>query len=217
MASVNDMKIVIKGKSAHGAYPWFSVDPIVTSAQIITDLQTIVSRNVNITENPAVVTIGAINGGTRHNIIPEKVEMVGTLRALSNSDEQLLISRVKQIVTKIAEANGAEADVKIPYSVHYPVTYNDPELTAKMLPVLQETAGASNVIGGPAVTGGEDFSFYQEKVPGLFVFLGGMPKGADSKTVAPNHTPDFYIDESAFPLGVKTLCNLTLDYMASKQ
>ena len=217
MASVNDMKIVIKGKSAHGAYPWFSVDPIVTSAQIITDLQTIVSRNVNITENPAVVTIGAINGGTRHNIIPEKVEMVGTLRALSNEDEQLLIKRVKEIVTKIAEANGAEADVKIPYSVHYPVTYNDPELTAKMLPVLQETAGASNVIAGPAVTGGEDFSFYQEKVPGLFVFLGGMPKGADPKTVAPNHTPDFYIDESAFPLGVKTLCNLTLDYMASKQ
>lgn len=216
MASVNDMKIIVKGKSAHGAYPWFSTDPIVTSAQIINNLQTIVSRNVNITENPAVVTIGAINGGTRHNIIPEKVEMVGTLRALSPGDEKLLIERVKQIATKTAEANGATADVAIPFSVHYPVTYNDPALTAKMLPTLQRTAGPSNAVAGPAVTGGEDFSFYQEKVPGLFVFLGGMPKGADPKTVAPNHTPDFFIDESAFPLGVKTLCNLTLDYMNMK-
>jgi len=216
MASVNDMKIIVKGKSAHGAYPWFSTDPIVVSAQIINNLQTIVSRNVNITENPAVVTIGAINGGTRHNIIPEKVEMVGTLRALSPGDEKLLIERVKQIATKTAEAQGAVADVMIPFSVHYPVTYNDPALTAKMLPTLQRTAGTSNAVAGPAVTGGEDFSFYQEKVPGLFVFLGGMPKGSDPKTVAPNHTPDFFIDESAFPLGVKTLCNLTLDYMNSK-
>ena len=216
MASVNDMKIIVKGKSAHGAYPWFSTDPIVVSAQIINNLQTIVSRNVNITENPAVVTIGAINGGTRHNIIPEKVEMVGTLRALSPGDEKLLIERVKQIATKTAEAQGAVAEVMIPFSVHYPVTYNDPALTAKMLPTLQRTAGTANTMAGPAVTGGEDFSFYQEKVPGLFVFLGGMPKGSDPKTVAPNHTPDFFIDESAFPLGVKTLCNLTLDYMNSK-
>src|SRR3569833_2061813 len=207
MASVNDLKIIVKGKSAHGAYPWFSTDPIVTSAQIINNLQTVVSRNVNITENPAVVTIGAINGGTRHNIIPEKVEMVGTLRALSPGDEKLLIERVKQIATKTAEANGAVADVAIPFSVHYPVTYNDQDLTAKMLPTLLRAAGPSNAVAGPAVTGGEDFSFYQEKVPGLFVFLGGMPKGGDAKTVAPNHTPDFFIDESAFPLGVKTLCN----------
>jgi len=217
MASVNDMKIIVKGKSAHGAYPWFSTDPIVVSAQIINNLQTIVSRNVNVTENPAVVTIGAINGGTRHNIIPEKVEMVGTLRALSPGDEKLLIERVKQIATKTAEAENAVAEVSIPFSVHYPVTYNDPALTAKMLPTLQQTAGATNTTLSPAVTGGEDFSFYQEKVPGLFVFLGGMPKGSDPKTVAPNHTPDFFIDESAFPLGVKTLCNLAIDYMAQKQ
>lgn len=216
MASVNDMKIIIKGKSAHGAEPWFSVDPIVTSAQIINNLQTIVSRNINLKENPAVVTIGAINGGNRHNIIPEKVEMLGTLRALSDADEQILISRVKQIVNSTAAANGATAEIYIPFSVHYPVTYNDPALTAQMLPTLQQTAGASNVILGPPMTGSEDMSFFQQKVPGLDVFLGGMPKGSDPKNVASNHSPDFYIDESAFPLGVKTLCNLTLDYMAEK-
>jgi amidohydrolase len=216
MASVNDMKIIIKGKSAHGAEPWFSVDPIVTSAQIINNLQTIVSRNINLKENPAVVTIGAINGGNRHNIIPEKVEMLGTLRALSDADEQILISRVKQIVNSTAAANGATAEIHIPFSVHYPVTYNDPALTAQMLPTLQHTAGASNAILGPPMTGSEDMSFFQQKVPGLDVFLGGMPKGSDPKNVASNHSPDFYIDESVFPLGVKTLCNLTLDYMAEK-
>ncbi len=216
MASVNDMKIIIKGKSSHGAEPWFSVDPIVTSAEIINALQTIVSRNINLKENPAVVTIAAINGGTRHNIIPEKVEMLGTLRAMSDADEQTLIARVKQIVTKTTEMQGASAEVYIPFSVHYPVTYNDPALTAQMLPTLQQTAGAANVILGPPMTGSEDMSYFQQKVPGLDVFLGGMPKGGDPKNTPANHSADFFIDESVFPLGVKTLCNLTLDYMAEK-
>jgi len=213
LASVNDMKIIIKGKSSHGAEPWFSVDPIVTSAEIITSLQTIVSRNVNLKENPAVVTIAAINGGNRHNIIPEKVEMLGTLRAMTVADEELLKKRVREIVNNIAEANGASAEVYIPYSVHFPATYNDPALTAQMLPTLQQTAGVENTILGPPMTGSEDMSYFQEKVPGLDVFLGAMPKGADPKTVASNHSPDFYVDESVFPLGVKTLCNLTLDYL----
>jgi amidohydrolase len=213
LASVNDMQIIVKGKSSHGASPWSGVDPIVVSAQIINNLQTIVSRNINLTENPAVVTIGAINGGNRHNIIPEKVEMMGTLRAFSADDEKMLIARVRQIATKTAEAEGAVAEVTIPYSVHYPVTYNNPALTAAMLPTLQQVAGAANVASGPALTVSEDFSFFAEKVPGLDIFLGGMPKGSDPKTVAINHSPDFYIDESAFALGVKTLCNLTVDYM----
>ena len=216
LASVNDMKIIIKGKSSHGAEPWFSVDPIVTSAEIITSLQTIVSRNVNLKENPAVVTIAAINGGNRHNIIPEKVEMLGTLRAMTVADEELLKKRVREIVNNIAEANGASAEVYIPYSVHFPATYNDPALTAQMLPTLQQTAGVENTILGPPMTGSEDMSYFQEKVPGLDVFLGAMPKGADPKTVASNHSPDFYVDESVFPLGVKTLCNLTLDYLGKK-
>ncbi|QEM13594.1 amidohydrolase [Mucilaginibacter rubeus] len=216
MAGVNDMQIIVKGRSAHGAYPWSSVDPIVTSAQIINNLQTIVSRNINVTENPAVVTIGAIKGGNRSNIIPESVEMLGTLRSFTPADEKMLITRVTEIATKTADAMGATATVKIPYSSHYPVTYNDPELTQKMLPSLQQTAGSANVLLRPPVTGAEDFSFYQEKVPGLFIFLGGMPKGGDPLKAPSHHTPDFYIDESGFGVGVKALCNLTIDYMNNK-
>lgn len=213
MAGVNDMKITIKGRSAHGAYPWSSIDPIVVAAQIINNLQTIVSRNLNLTENAAVVTIGSIHGGNRSNIIPEQVEMLGTIRALSDDDEKMLIERIKVIVTKTAEANGATAEVKIPYSSHYPVTFNDVALTEKMLPSLRKTAGTENVLLKAAVTGAEDFSFYQQKAPGLFFFLGGMPKGGDPKTAPSHHTPDFFIDESGFTLGVKALTNLVLDYM----
>ena len=215
MAGVNDMQIIVKGRSAHGAYPWSSIDPIVVSAEIINNLQSIVSRNIDITQNPAVVTIGAIKGGNRSNIIPESVEMLGTLRSFTAADEKLLIERVKQIATKTAEAQGATAEVKIPYSNHYPVTFNDPKLTEKMLPSLQHTAGAENVLLRPPVTGAEDFSFYEEKVPGIFFFLGGMPKGGDPLKAPSHHTPDFYIDESGFTLGVKALCNLTLDYMSN--
>ncbi len=215
MAAVNDMQIIVKGKSSHGADPWFSIDPIVVSAQIITNLQTIISRNLNVTENPGVVTIGAIKGGNRSNIVPESVEMLGTIRALSREDERMIIERIRQIATKTAEAAGAVAEVKIPYSNHYPVTFNDSALTFKMLPTLQASAGATNVALVPAATIAEDFSFYQEKVPGLFFFLGGMPKGQDKAKAPSHHTPDFFIDESGLTLGVKTLCNLALDYMAS--
>ncbi len=213
MAGVNDMKITIKGRSAHGAYPWSSIDPIVVSAQIINNLQTIVSRNLNVTENAGVVTIGAINAGNRPNIIPEQAEMLGTVRSFTKEDEAMMIDRIKQIVTKTAEAAGATADIKLPYTSHYPVTYNDPALTEKMLPSLRKTAGDANVLLKPPVTGAEDFSFYQKKAPGLFIFLGGMPKGGDPKTAPSHHTPDFYIDESGFKLGVKALANLTVDYM----
>ena len=213
MASVNDMQIIVKGRQAHGASPWSSVDPIVVSAQIINNLQTIVSRNLNITENAGIVTIGSIHGGVRSNIIPEQVEMMGTLRALSAEDERMIIDRVKQVAVKTAESAGAVAEVKIPYSVRYPVTFNDRALTERMLPSLQHTAGKEKVVLVPADTGAEDFSFYQEKVPGLFIFLGGMPKGKDPKQVASHHTPDFFIDESGFLLGVKAMVNLTLDYL----
>jgi amidohydrolase len=213
MASVNDMQIIIKGKQAHGASPWESIDPIVTSAQIINNLQTIVGRNLDVTQNAGVVTIGSIHGGNRSNIIPEQVEMIGTIRTLSPEDEKMIIERVKTIATKTAESNGAVAQVKIPYSVRYPVTYNDPALTAKMVPTLRRIAGTEKVVIAPAVTGAEDFSIYQEKVPGLFFFLGGMPKGIDVKQTASHHTPDFFIDESGFTLGIKALANLAVDYM----
>ena len=216
MAGVNDMQIIVKGRQAHGAAPWASIDPIVVSAQIINSLQTIVSRNLNITENAGVVTIGSIHSGVRSNIIPEQAEMLGTIRSLSAEDEKLLISRIKTIATKTAEAAGASVEIKIPYSNHYPVTYNDLTLTEKMLPSLVKVAGAENVKLIPPITGAEDFSFFQEKVPGLFFFLGGMPKGMDPKTAPSHHTPDFMIDESSFKLGVKALAGLTLDYMEVK-
>ena len=212
-AGVGDLKITVKGKSSHGADPWSSVDPIVTSAQIINSLQTIISRNVNITRNAAVVTIGAIHGGNRSNIIPEQVEMLGTVRTLSESDEELIFERIRQIVTKTAEANGAEAIVELPYSSHYPVTFNNIELTAKMLPSLKKTAGESNVLLVPAETGAEDFSFFANEVPGLYFYIGGMPKGQDPKMAASHHTPDFYLEESGFILGVNAMVNLVADYM----
>ena len=180
-AGVGDLKITVKGKSSHGAEPWSSIDPIVTSAQIINNLQTIISRYVNITRNAAVVTIGSIHGGNRSNIIPEEVEMLGTVRTLSDTDEELIFDRIRQIVTKTAEANGAEAIVELPYSSHYPVTFNNIELTTKMLPSLKKAAGESNVILVPAETGAEDFSFFANEVPGLYFYVGGLPKGQDQK------------------------------------
>ena len=212
-AGVGDLKITVKGKSAHGAEPWFSVDPIVTAAQIINNLQTIVSRNVNITRNAAVVTIGSIHSGNRSNIIPEQVEMLGTVRTLSAADEELIFDKIRLITTKTAEANGAEAIVELPYSSHYPVTFNNLELTAKMLPSLQKSAGASNVNLVPAETGAEDFSFFANEVPGFYFYIGGLPKGQDPKASASHHTPDFFIDESGFILGVHTMVNLVADYM----
>jgi len=212
-ASVNDMKITVKGRQSHGAAPWNSVDPIVVSAQIINNLQTIVSRNLDITENAGVVTIGAINGGNRSNIIPEQVEMLGTVRALTDDDEKMLIDRIKTIVTKTAEAAGATAIAEIPYSSHYPVTYNNEALTALMLPSLQKAASAQNVSTIPPKTGAEDFSFFQQKVPGLFFNVGGMPKGQDPKKTPSHHTPDFFIDESGMQTGIKAFLYLVTDYM----
>jgi amidohydrolase len=210
-ASVNDMKIVIKGKSAHGASPWNSIDPIVVAAQIINNLQTIVSRNLNVTENPGVVTIGAIHAGNRSNIIPEKVEMLGTVRALSSADEELMLRRIKSVINNTAEAMGAEAEIFLPHTIHYPVTFNDTALTLRMLPSLQKAAGKGNVSQRVPKTGAEDFSFFQEKVPGLFFNLGGKPKGSTSP--ADHHTPDFHLDESGFKTGVIAFAHLVFDYM----
>lgn len=213
MAGTGDLKITVTGKPSHGSQPWLAVDPIVVSAQIINSLQTIVSRNVNLTENPAVVTIGAISGGNRFNIISEQVEMLGTVRTFSDSDEMLVFNRIRQIAEKTAESAGATAAVELPYSVHYPVTFNNEKLTTAMLPSLQKSAGVDNVVLMPAKTGAEDFSFFAQKVPGLFFFLGGLPKGQDPETSGPHHTPQFIIDDSSFKTGMIAFCNLVFDYM----
>ena len=212
MAAVNRLVIKVNGKQTHGSQPWGGVDPISISAQIIQGLQMIVSRQMELTKEPLVISIGKIHGGVRSNIIPEEVEMVGTIRTLDEDMQKDVHERIRRTVTNIAESWGASADVEIEKG--YPITYNDPGLTAKMLPSIQSTAGNENVILSKAKTGAEDFSFFAREVPGLFLFLGGMPKGMDPEEAAPHHTPDFFIDESGMKLGVRLLCNLTLDYMA---
>jgi len=213
MASSNDFKIIVKGKPSHGSQPWLAVDPIVTSAQIINSIQSIVSRNINLAENPAVVTVASIHGGNRYNIISETAEMTGTIRTFTDSDKEFIFQRIRDIVSHTVAAVGATATVEMPYSIHYPVTVNNEQLTAAMLPTLQKVAGKENVEYAALMTGAEDFSYYAQKVPGLFLFIGGMPKGKDPKTAAPHHTPGFIIDDNAFKTGVNTLCNLVFDYM----
>ena len=215
MAAVDMLGIDVHGTQAHGASPWSGVDPIVTSSQIIMGLQTILSRSVNITRNPAIVTIGAIHGGIRHNIIPEKVEMIGTIRTFGADQQALVHKRIIEIATNIAESAGAKAEVKI--TKLYPATINPPELTDKMIPSLQAAAGEGNLVVMDPMTGSEDFSFFQQEKPGFFIFLGGMKKGADPLKTPSHHTPDFYLDESGFILGVRTLSYSVVDYMVMKK
>ncbi len=212
-ASVDDMRIVIKGRQTHGAYPWGGIDPIVTAAHVITALQTIVSRQMKLTENAAVVTIGKIEGGVRSNIIPEEVEMIGTLRALSTEDRLAIHESVRRIATNVAESMGATAEVEIPYSASYPVTYNDPELTAEMLPVLEGVAGADRVHLNPAQTGAEDFAFIAERVPGFYIRLGGRPSDVAEEDAPDHHTPTFYIDDGGLGLGVRAMTAMALHYL----
>jgi amidohydrolase len=217
MAAVNNFRVVIKGKGSHGANPWYGVDPIVISAQVVNNIQTIVSRNLNLTRNPGVVTVGLINGGTRWNIIPEEVLMMGTIRAFTEEDKQMMVGRLKQIVIKTAEANGATAEIQVPYSTDYPAVINDTVLTETMIPFLKKSLGENNVLAAPPETGAEDFAYFQQKIPGLFLFFGVMKKGENPENVAARHTPEFYLDESGMISGVKTFLTLVLDYMYLKK
>lgn len=214
MASSDRFSIKVIGKGAHGAKPWSSIDPVVTAAEIITALQTIVSRQTDLTQDAAVVTVGTVQAGVRYNIIPPDATLSGTIRAFSPETQQRIWAAIKRTANGIAAANGATAEVGIePY---VPVTFNDPALTARMLPTMQRVAGTQNVVEIKAVTGAEDFACYQEKIPGLFVFLGGTAPGTDPATVADHHTSGFKVEESAFPLGVKTLATLAVDYLTKK-
>lgn len=214
MAAADIYRIKVKGSQTHGAYPWNGIDPIVVSAQIINGLQTIISRQTELTKEAAVITVGQIHGGVRNNIIPEEVDLEGTIRTLDPKMREEIFERVRRTATKIAESAGATAEVEfIPQT---PVTYNDPALTSRMVPTLEYVAGKNNVVLTEAVLGAEDFAFFQERIPGLYLFVGGMEKGKQPSEVAPHHTPDFVIDDSGLTLGVKTLTALTLDYMEGK-
>ena len=214
MASADDFRIVINGAQTHGAYPWNGADPIVASAQMITALQTIVSRRVKLTENPAVVTVGMIRGGVRSNIIPEQVELMGTMRALHPQDRLDIIEHMKSIVDYTAKAMGVEATLSLPFTVSYPVTYNNLDLTASMIPVIEAVAGKDKVFQAKPVMGAEDFSYYAREVPGLFLSLGGRPSDVAPEDAAPHHTPDFFVTDSGLKLGVRTFIALTFDFMS---
>lgn len=213
MASAQDFRIVVHGRQAHGSTPWFGVDPIVTAAQIINNLQTVVSRSSELTKAAAVVTIGSIHGGVRSNIIPEELEMIGTIRTLDDGMREIVHRRIREIAEHTAASNGATVEIEIPMSASYPVTYNDPDLTESMLPSLVRAAGQGNVVLVDAETGAEDFSFFANEVPGFYFFVGGMPIGMNPAEAPSHHTPDFFIDESGMRLGVQAMLNVALDYL----
>jgi len=215
MASSDWFTIKVKGKQTHGSTPWTGIDPIVVGTQIINNLQTIVSRQEDLTVAPVVITVGKFHSGVRANIIPEEAELEGTIRTLDSKMQKDVHVKIKQVAQKVAEAWGAEVDVNIETKTL--VTYNDPALVAASIASLEKAAGKDNVSAGRWTTGAEDFSFFGERAPSFFFNLGGMPKGIDPSKAAPHHTPDFYIDDSMLDVGVKAFCNLVFDYAAKKK
>jgi amidohydrolase len=209
MAAAQRFVINVKGKQSHGSQPWAGIDPILISAKIIDGLQTIISREAELTNEAAVITVGKISSGVRFNIIPESAEMIGTIRTLDYDMQELINRRMMEMVPALAKAYGGDATIEIHNSTE--ITYNDPDLVSQMLPSLQRVAGEGKVEEQKAVTGAEDFSYFQRKVPGFFFFLGGMAPG--TKKAFPHHTPDFLIDESGMLLGVKALTEMSLDYL----
>jgi amidohydrolase len=209
MAAAQSFTIKVKGKQSHGSQPWGGVDPILISAKIIDGLQTIISREANLTNEAAVITVGKIKSGVRSNIIPESAEMIGTIRTLDYDMKDHINKRMKEMVADIAKAYGGEATCEIKDATD--ITYNEPDLVRQMLPTLKRVAGDKNVIAQKAITGAEDFSYFQREVPGFFFFLGGMTPG--NTTPYPHHTPDFLIDDAGMQLGVKAMTEITLDYL----
>ena len=209
MAAVERFVVTVNGKGSHGSAPWSGVDPILISAKIIDGFQTIISREAYLIEAPAVITVGKITSGTRFNVIPESAELIGTVRTLNPDMRTMIIKRMTAMASDIAKAYGGSATID--WQNNTIVTYNDPELTTKAISTLKMVAGEDKVLGMKAVTGGEDFSFFQEKIPGVYFFLGGMTPG--NTEPFPHHTPDFKIDDAGMLLGVKSLSQLALDYL----
>lgn len=212
LASSDAFRIVVRGTQTHGAMPWGGVDPIVTAAQIVVGLQTVVSRQVDLTDSPAIVTVGQIEGGNRSNIIPDSVFMVGTIRTLNPDTRELVHERVRRLATSVAESQGAQADVTI--NLGYPVTVNDPALTRQMFPSLERIVG-QGAVEMPPMTGAEDFSYFAEEAPGFFIGLGVSPP-EDPSMAHPNHSPLFFADERALVIGVKAMASLATDYLSGR-
>ncbi len=217
MAASDRFNIVINGRQTHGARPWGGVDPIVAAADVIGSAQTIVSRRQNISKQPVVVTFGAIKGGVRYNIIPDQVEMIGTIRTFDEDMRQTVFADLKNVAEHIAAAHGATAVAQVPDTKGNPVTVNDPALSAKMRPSLVRVVGAENVVDVGLNMGAEDFSFYAREVPGFFFFIGATPQGQDATKAPSNHSPEFFLDESALDVSLRAMLQVTLDYLHGTQ
>lgn len=215
MAASDKFTIKVKGRQTHGSRPWGGIDPIVAAADVVGTAQTIVSRRTDIAKLPAVVSFGAIKGGIRYNIIPDEVELVGTIRTFDEGMRQKIFADLKNVAEHVSAANGATAVASVPDSDGNPVTVNDPALTARMIPSLQAVVGTGNVIEPPLQMGAEDFSFYAKEVPSMFFFVGATAKGVDPVTAPSNHSPKFAMDESALDLGLRALLQVTLDFLHS--
>ncbi len=215
MASADGLRITVDGCQCHGAMPWMGVDPIVVASQVVLGLQTIASRQLDVTREPSIVTVGAIHGGVRDNIIPDRVELIGTIRTFDESMRSDIAARVERTASHIAASAGARARVEVERG--YDVTVNHPALTAQMVPTLQRVAGPGRLLLAPKLTGAEDFSCYQQRIPGLFFFLGITPAGTPADQVASNHSPRFRVDETGLLLGARALCHLAWDYLAMSQ
>lgn len=211
LAAAQRFVVTIKGKQTHGSAPWGGIDPIYVASKIVDGYQSIISRELELTKEAAVITVGKISGGVRNNIIPESAELIGTIRTLDYDMQKQVNDRMKEMAADIAKAYRAEATVEIAKGV--PITYNNVDLTEKSLPSLQQVAGAENVHLIKAITGAEDFSFYQEKIPGFFFILGGKDPKSGPDEYFPHHTPDFKIDDSGLLLGVKAMTEIALDYL----
>ena len=213
MAASDKFTIKVKGRQTHGSRPWGGIDPIVAAADMVGTAQTIVSRRTDIAKLPAVVSFGAIKGGIRYNIIPDEVELVGTIRTFDEGMRQRIFADLKNVAEHVSAANGASVEASVPDNDGNPVTVNDPALTARMIPSLQAVAGKANVIEPPLQMGAEDFSFYAKEVPSMFFFVGSTSKGIDPVTAPSNHSPKFTLDESSLDLGLRALLQVTLDYL----
>lgn len=213
MAAVDSFRIKVHGRQTHGAYPWLGVDPIVVGSQIVLALQTIPSRQLDVSLAPSIVTVGSFHGGVRNNIIPDDVEMLGTIRSLDAKMRDEIHARIHRTAEDTAHAGGARAEVTI--TPGYPIVFNDPALTAKTVPTLERVAGTKNVSVVNAVLGAEDFAFFQQKAPGLFFWLGTRPPGQTPEEAASNHSPHFYVDESGMGLGVRALAHVAVEYLKS--
>lgn len=215
MAAVDQFYITVHGEQTHGSTPWTGVDPIVTASQIVNNLQTVVSRRSELTNEAAVVSVGIIEGGVRSNIIPEETSLTGTIRTLDEDMRERVHEEIHRTATHTARSNGAEAEVEI--TAGYPVTYNDPELTRQMEPTLHDLAGEENAVQIDPITGAEDFSFFQQQVPGFYAFVGGLPEDYEPENAPLHHTPDFKINEDGMKLGVRAHAYFVLDYLAGTE